>query len=280
MPGGGGSGPKHIRWASTARQRRFASDCSVSTLSAEEQVPLFRFAIGCEVSSKERMRQEAQKNAGPGAALLGAVMRDGSFSQPRQQWTARTVVPNVANGVADVTHGLGEWRNNVLQGFGGMASLQWPSAPQEQAASSAAQPRPQPSSGRMAPVAQHKEEAATAAPPAKNAAKPPAQPAGGAGGRTHQGVLKAATAAHATALPAAAKPPAQPKTPAQGVPKGVTAAHATMLPAAKVPPHRPPLPEAPLPAAEADSSSWISRKPGLASLFAPTVFKYARMQTA
>ena len=44
------------------------------------------------------MRQEAQKNAGPGAALLGAVMRDGSFSQPRQQWTARTVVPNVANG--------------------------------------------------------------------------------------------------------------------------------------------------------------------------------------
>lgn len=90
-------------------------------------------------------------------------MRDGSFSQPRQQWTARTVVPNVANGrestlrerrvialrlesardtgadvcgcasgVADVTHGLGEWRNNVLQGFGGMASLQWPSAPQEQ----------------------------------------------------------------------------------------------------------------------------------------------------
>ena len=38
MPGGGGSGPKHIRWASTARQRRFASDCSVSTLSAEEQV--------------------------------------------------------------------------------------------------------------------------------------------------------------------------------------------------------------------------------------------------
>ena len=32
------SSPKHIRWASAARQRRFESDGSVTALSAEEQV--------------------------------------------------------------------------------------------------------------------------------------------------------------------------------------------------------------------------------------------------
>ena len=46
---------KHIKWTSMANERYFEKEGNTDRMSREQQTPLFRYPVGLEVSSKQRI---------------------------------------------------------------------------------------------------------------------------------------------------------------------------------------------------------------------------------